>query len=70
MIDLIHRITKVTGEMTDAKKLKISASGNLNGIVKGKLADAKVETVAAGIGAGGVATIQCYHYRTLVHKVK
>ena len=64
MLDLIERITCVTGKITDVSGLKISAIGSLNGIVIGEKASAKIET----IGAGGYA-IQCFHYRTLIHKL-
>ncbi|MFJ8247349.1 hypothetical protein [Peribacillus asahii] len=65
MIDLIHRISKVTGEITDASLLKINVKGNLDGFVTGEKGKAKVET----IGAGGW-NIQVFHFRTLVHPVK
>lgn len=63
MLDLIDRINKVVGTITDATTLRIKA-GNLNGIIVGEKGKAKVET----IGAGGY-NIQCFHYRTLVHEV-
>lgn len=65
MIDLMNRVNDVVGTITDATGLGISEKGNLDGIIKGTKADAKVET----IGAGGY-NIQCFHYRTLVHEIK
>ncbi|PGA05593.1 hypothetical protein [Bacillus mycoides] len=65
MIDLINRINTVTGSIVDADGLRISEVGNLNGIITGEKANAKVET----IGAGGW-NIQCFHYRTLVNEIK
>jgi len=65
MIDLMNRVNDVVGTITDATGLEISEKGNLDGIIKGTKADAKVET----IGAGGY-NIQCFHYRTLVHEIK
>ena len=62
--DLVQRITAVVGNIQDISNLKIAATGQLNGIVKGDKASAKVET----IGAGGY-NIQTFHYRTLVHKL-
>ena len=62
--DLCNRITSVVGEIEDVSYLHIAHTGQLNGIVKGSLGSAKVET----IGAGGY-NIQCFHYRTLVHKL-
>lgn len=62
--DLCNRISAVVGEIEDVSNLHISTNGQLNGVVKGSLRSAKVET----IGAGGY-NIQCFHYRTLVHKL-
>lgn len=64
--DLCNRITSVVGEILDVSNLSIGEKqGELNGIVVGSKAKAKVET----IGAGGW-NIQCFHYRVLVNKVK
>lgn len=63
--DLCNRITAVVGNIEDVSKLYIAPTGQLNGIVIGSLGSAKVET----IGAGGW-NIQCWHYRTLVNKLK
>lgn len=65
LLDLVNRITHITGVIIDASNLRISAVGNLNGYVVGERGKAKVET----IGAGGY-NIQCFHYRTLVNKMK
>lgn len=65
LLDLIQRITGVTGEIQDASHLSISEKGNLDGIVIGDKGKARIETV----GAGGW-NIQCFHYRTLVNKIK
>jgi hypothetical protein len=65
MVDLINRVNAVVGTITDATGLEISEKGNLDGIIKGTKANAKVET----IGAGGW-NIQVFHYRTLVHEIK
>lgn len=64
MFDLINRIIAITGKITDASLLEVSPKGNLDGIVKGEKGMVNVQT----IGAGGF-NIQCFHYRTLVHKV-
>jgi len=64
LIDLITRVSKVTGEILDASELKLK-NGNLNGYVVGKDGKAYVET----IGAGGY-NIQIFHYRTLIKPVK
>lgn len=63
-IDLINRINKVVGSITDAKGLSISEKGNLDGTIIGEKGEARIETV----GAGGW-NIQCFHFRTLVHKL-
>lgn len=63
--DLVHRITAEVGTIQDVSHLHIAATGQLNGIVTGDKGKASIETV----GAGGYA-IQCFHYRTLIHKIK
>lgn len=62
LIELITKVSKITGEIVDAD-LYIE-KGDLNGIVTGKDGKAKVNT----IGAGGYH-IQRFHYRVLVKKV-
>lgn len=65
-IDLVKRITSITGDIVDAKGLYIgNKNGEINGIVVGEKAKAKVETISAG----GYA-VQCFHYRVLVHEVR
>ena len=63
--DLVNRVTKITGVITDASGLEISAKGNLDGIIIGEKGKAKIQT----IGAGGY-NIQCFHYRVLVDPIK
>lgn len=66
VLDLIRRVTKVTGTITDASNLRIGEqSGELNGLVIGTDGKAYVET----IGAGGY-NIQRFHYRVLVKRIK
>lgn len=65
LVDMICRITRVVGTITDAANLRIGAKGDINGIITGTEGRAKVET----IGAGGY-NIVCYHFRTLVHEYK
>ena len=60
---IIERTNAIVGKITDAGMLEIGAKGDLNGYIKGEKATAKVLT----IGAGGY-NIQCYHFRTLIHK--
>ena len=61
--DIINRTNDIVGTITDATGLRIGKKGDLNGIVIGDRGRAKVQT----IGAGGY-NIQCYHFRTLIHK--
>lgn len=61
-ISFLERIKKAVGKTLDCSGLYIGDNAEINGIVKGELGRAKVET----IGAGGY-NIQCYHYRVLVH---
>lgn len=63
--DLINRVTKITGIITDASRLEISPKGNLDGVVVGEKGKAKVETV----GAGGY-NVQCFHYRVYVNPIR
>lgn len=64
LLDLVYRLNNEVGKTLDATDLRIGAEGNLNGIVIGETGKVKVETV----GAGGW-NIQCFHYRTLMHKL-
>lgn len=65
MLDLINRINKEVGEITDASELEVTVKGNLDGVIHGVKGSVEVST----IGAGGF-NIQCFHYRTLVKKLK
>lgn len=64
LVDLMARVTKVTGTITDATNLKIR-NGELNGIIVGERGIANVTT----IGAGGYA-VQRFHFRTLIHPIR
>ena len=65
LIDLMNRVTKITGTITNASGLYIANNGNLDGIIVGERGMASVNT----IDAGGY-NIQCYHFRTLVKKIR
>ncbi len=62
--DLVERVTCITGQITDASGIHLGKKGDLNGIIRGKSGNARIET----IGAGGW-NIQCYHFRTLVKRL-
>ena len=62
--DIIERTNFICGTITDATGLRVGMKGDLDGFIIGERGTAKVQT----IGAGGY-NIQCYHFRTLVHKV-
>lgn len=62
---IIERTNAIAGEITDASNLTIGAKEDLNGYIIGTRGKAKVQT----IGAGGY-NIQCYHFRTLINKMK
>lgn len=62
-LDLMARVTKITGPVTDVKGLKMYA-GDLNGVVLGEKGAAKVQTISAG-----GYNIQCFHYRCLIDDV-
>ena len=59
----MNRISIVVGVITDASGLFIGKTGGIEGLIRGTIGVARIET----IGAGGY-NIQCFHYRTLVHK--
>jgi hypothetical protein len=62
---IVARTMDVVGQIKDASNLRIGTKGDLNGFIKGTQGTASVNT----IGAGGW-NIQCYHFRTLIHKIK
>ena len=62
--DIIERTNDIVGKITDASGLYIGANEDLNGFIVGDKGTAKVTT----IGAGGY-NIQCFHFRTLIHKM-
>lgn len=63
LVELMQRVCKVTGVITNAD-LYVN-KGDLNGIIYGEDGNARVET----IGAGGYA-VQRYHLRVLVKPIK
>lgn len=70
LIDLMTRVSKITGEIVDASYLTIK-NGNLNGYIIGKDGNADVETIGAGgyndniiLDSGRKG--QIFHYRTLI----
>lgn len=75
LIDLMTRVSKITGEIVDAQYLYIANDGNLNGYIIGKDGNAEVETIGAGgynehviLDSGRHG--QCYHFRILVKPKK
>lgn len=64
LMDLVQRIVKVVGRITDASNLHIGKKGDINGIIIGTEGKAVIET----IDAGGY-NVQCYHFRTLIHEI-
>ena len=74
LIDLMSRVTKITGTITDAKGLYIE-NGDVNGIIVGERGKAKIQTIGAG-GYNEHVILdsnrhgQCFHYRVLIHEIK
>ena len=62
---IIERTNAIVGQITDASELTIGYKDDLNGYIIGTKGIAKVQT----IGAGGY-NIQCFHFRTLINKVR
>lgn len=62
--DIIERTNEIVGKIEDVSFLKINEKGNLDGYIEGSRGKAEVHT----IGAGGY-NIQCFHFRTLIHKM-
>ena len=60
---IVERTNDIVGQITDASGLTIGDKDDLNGLIIGTRGAAKVQT----IGAGGY-NIQCFHFRTLIHK--
>lgn len=64
-VDLVKRVTAVVGNIVDAKDLRIGVkNGEINGIVVGDEARARVETISAW------GPVQCFHYRVLIHEIR
>jgi len=60
---IIERTNALVGEITDASGLSVGSKHDLNGCIIGTRGTATVQT----IGAGGY-NIQCFHFRTLIHR--
>ncbi len=65
LVDLIGRINKVVGTITDASGLDIGGKGDINGVIIGTEGKALVET----FGVAGY-NIVCFHFRTTVRELK
>lgn len=72
--ELINKVTKVTGEITDVTRLKMGYDGSINGTIIGDNGKAKIETiVTSGDNENIIVNVkhgQRAHYRVLVHKIK
>ncbi len=74
LIDLMNRVTKITGTITDAKGLYLE-NGDINGIIVGERGKAKVQTIGAGgynehviLDSGRRG--QCFHFRVLINEIR
>lgn len=65
LADLIGRINKVVGTITDASGLDIGGKGDINGIIIGTEGKAVIET----FGVAGY-NIVCFHFRTTIREIK
>lgn len=62
-IQLIARVEKEAGKITDASGLYVGDNGEINGLIVGEKAPVRVTTITAG-----GYNIQCFHFRVLVKK--
>lgn len=62
--NIIAKVEKFCGNVTDASGLRMGGDGTINGIIIGDKGKARVETIVAGGW-----NIQIAHYRVLVHRV-
>lgn len=60
---LVEKITEVVGAIIDAKELKMSPTGEINGLIEGIRGTAKISTFSAE------GPVQRFHYRTRIFKV-
>ena len=71
---MVNKVTDITGEIVDARGLKIASDGNLNGLIIGKNGKARLETIlAGGYNQNVIVNVkhgQILHFRVLVHEVK
>lgn len=61
---LVSKVKNLIGEITNAEYLRIGAKGDINGYIEGTNGKCSLETISAG-----GYNIQCFHYRTLIHKI-
>lgn len=64
--ELIQRVTKIIGDITDASELSI---GEQHGEINGRIYGTKGKCILETISAGGY-NIQCFHYRVLLKEIK
>ena len=73
-LDMIERVTDITGEITDASNLEISPQGDIDGIITGKDGVAKIQTIGAGgYNTGRIVNVKrgpIFHFRVLVRRIK
>lgn len=74
LVDLMNRVMKITGTITDAKGLYME-NADINGIIIGKRGKAKVQTIGAGgyndhIVLSSGRRGQRFHFRVLIDEIK
>lgn len=63
--ELVDKVTKYVGEITDVNYLEIGNDGSLNGKIIGSEGKCKIETIVAG-----GYNIQCLHYRVIIKSIR
>lgn len=65
ILNLYKRVTDITGEITDARGLRVTMGNNGYAVINGNIIGKEGRAVVESIGAGGY-NIQRWHVRTLV----
>lgn len=72
--NMVEKVTKITGEITDATHVEVGGDGNLNGFITGDKGTAHLETiVAGGYNEGVIVNVKHgprRHFRLICNPIK